>query len=275
LIVGNPKVLSKQQLWNHLLNYYKANNVLVEGPLNNLKESLIQLSKPKQLVNAANPGSHFMTTHMYDAREALIPGSVYDRNNQGNLSNGHGPPQYFPRPGPGPAVGMGLDLYTRNHDPLTFITPDTRSQPQIGGIPVGMVMNMNSMAPRFFNQQSIQNRQNVRTNRLPLTSGRLKTKPNQKNQKPNGIGASPLSQAITQDVSQSYSQNMSQSMSQPGFSLSQPGLSQPELSQDSYMMGEFHSQMDGLLSQDSTYQGDRTVTSFYNPPNTLYSQQPY
>jgi len=38
------------------------------------------------------------------------------------------------------------------------------------------------------------------------------------------------------------------------------------------MMGEFHSQMDGLLSQDSTYQGDRTVTSFYNPPNTLYSQ---
>lgn len=63
-----------------------------------------------------------------------------------------------------------------------------------------------------------------------------------------------------------------QSMSQPGFSLSQPGLSQPELSQDSYMMGEFHSQMDGLLSQDSTYQGDRTATSFYNPQNTLYSQ---
>lgn len=61
-------------------------------------------------------------------------------------------------------------------------------------------------------------------------------------------------------------------MSQPGFSLSQPGLSQPELSQDSYMLGEFHSQMDGLLSQDSTYQGDRTVTSFYTPQNTLYSQ---
>lgn len=58
----------------------------------------------------------------------------------------------------GPTVGMGLDLYTRNHDPLTFITPDTRSQPQIGGIPVGMVMNMNSMAPRFFNQQSVQSK---------------------------------------------------------------------------------------------------------------------
>ena len=43
-----------------------------------------------------------------------------------------------------------------------------------------------------------------------MTSGRLKTKPNQKNQKSNGINASPLSQAITQDVSQPYSQNMSQ-----------------------------------------------------------------
>ena len=52
-----------------------------------------------------------------------------------------------------------------------------------------------------------------------------------------------------------------QSMSQPGggFSLSQPGLSQSELSQEPYAMGEFHSQADGLLSQDSTYQGDRSA----------------
>lgn len=49
-------------------------------------------------------------------------------------------------------------------------------------------------------------------------------------------------------------------MSQPGFSLSQPGLSQAELSQDSFAVGEFQSQMDGLLSQDSTYQGDRSGT---------------
>lgn len=88
--------------------------MLVEGPLNNLKESLIQLSKPKQLVNAANPGSHFMTTHMYDAREALIPGSVYDRSNQGNVPNGHGPPQYFPRPGPG-MIDNSILIYLCNH----------------------------------------------------------------------------------------------------------------------------------------------------------------
>lgn len=57
IIVGNPKVLSKQPLWNHLLSFYKENRVLVEGPLNNLKESLIQFSKPRKLINTVNPVS--------------------------------------------------------------------------------------------------------------------------------------------------------------------------------------------------------------------------
>lgn len=60
IIVGNPKALSKQPLWNHLLNYYKEQKVLVEGPLNNLRESLMQFSKPRKLVNTINPVS---TTH--------------------------------------------------------------------------------------------------------------------------------------------------------------------------------------------------------------------
>ena len=47
----------QQQLWNHLLTYYKEQKVLVEGPLNNLKESIIQFSKPRKLINAANPVS--------------------------------------------------------------------------------------------------------------------------------------------------------------------------------------------------------------------------
>ena len=71
-------------MWNHLLNFYKEQKVLVEGPLNNLKESVIQFAKPKKLVNSVNPGTHFMNTTMYDAREAIVPGSVYDRTGQSN-----------------------------------------------------------------------------------------------------------------------------------------------------------------------------------------------
>lgn len=55
IIVGNPKALSKQPLWNHLLSYYKEQKALVEGPLNNLRESLMQFSKPRKLVNTVNP----------------------------------------------------------------------------------------------------------------------------------------------------------------------------------------------------------------------------
>lgn len=50
----------------------------------------------------------------------------------------------------------------------------------------------------------------------------------------------------------------------PGVGLSglSQGLSQAELSQDSYMVDQFQSQVDGLLSQDSSYQGDR---AFFTP----------
>lgn len=61
IIVGNPKALSKQPLWNHLLNYYKEQKVLVEGPLNNLRESLMQFSKPRKLINTINPVSNTHT----------------------------------------------------------------------------------------------------------------------------------------------------------------------------------------------------------------------
>jgi regulator of nonsense transcripts 1 len=102
IVVGNPKVLSKQLLWNHLLTYYKEQKVLVEGPLNNLKESMIQFSKPKKLTNFINPvsinsrfifvgsilyqlffafkGAKFMNNMTYSAKDVLVPGSAFDRS---------------------------------------------------------------------------------------------------------------------------------------------------------------------------------------------------
>jgi regulator of nonsense transcripts 1 len=258
IIVGNPKVLSKQPLWNHLLNFYKEQKVLVEGPLNNLKESLIQFSKPKKLVNTANPGTHFMSTSVYDAREALVPGSVYDRT--GHMNGTTVPSHFFPRPNGG---GVAVDMYARTHDPISYISPE-RAQAALSNlpVPVGMFMNMAHVPPRFYNQhqQAMQARQNQRN--------RAATRSKVKNSRNNAVKNNLTPGQGSQDATQPYSpltQGMSQSMSQPGFSLSQPGLSQPELSQDSYMVGEYQSQMDGLLSQDSTYQGDRSA--FYPGPS--------
>lgn len=58
-----------------------------------------------------------------------------------------------------------------------------------------------------------------------------------------------------------------QGMSGPGLSGLSQGLSQAELSQDSYMVDQFQSQTDGLLSQDSTYQGDR---AFFTPASQTH-----
>lgn len=267
IIVGNPKVLSKQPLWNHLLAFYKEQKVLVEGPLTNLKESLIQFAKPKKLINSDNPGSHFMTTTMIDAREALVPGSVYDRNGHMNGAPNVGGGQFgaYSRPGGPPA----LDMFSRTHDPITYISPE-RAQAALNPnlpVPVGMFMNMAHVPPRFYNQhqqalqarQQNQNQRNRGTNKM--TKGR-----GGKTSHPGSSQTQPFSQNLQ------LTQAMSQGMSQPGFSLSQPGgLSQPELSQDPYMI-EYQSQVDGLLSQDSTYQGDRSA--FYPPASAQFSQ-PY
>ncbi|PSN49697.1 Regulator of nonsense transcripts 1 [Blattella germanica] len=225
-----------QPLWNHLLNFYKEQKVLVEGPLSNLKESLIQFSKPKKLVNAANPGTHFMSTSVYDAREAMVPGSVYDRT--GHMNGTSAPSHFFPRPN---GSGVAMDLYARTHDPISYISPE-RAQAALSNLPVPVA------------------RQNQRN--------RAATRNKVKNSRSASAKNNLTSGQSSQDATQPYSpltQGMSQSMSQPGFSLSQPGLSQPELSQDSYMVNDFQSQMDGLLSQDSTYQGDRSA--FYPGPS--------
>lgn len=55
VVLGNPKVLSRQPLWNTLLCHFKKHNVLVEGPLNNLKQSMIKFDKPRKYYNKRNP----------------------------------------------------------------------------------------------------------------------------------------------------------------------------------------------------------------------------
>eukprot|EP01025_Chloroclados_australasicus_P031642 TRINITY_DN3197_c1_g1_i1.p1 TRINITY_DN3197_c1_g1~~TRINITY_DN3197_c1_g1_i1.p1 ORF type:complete len:1086 (-),score=127.84 TRINITY_DN3197_c1_g1_i1:961-3822(-) len=45
IVLGNAKVLSQQSLWNALLQHFKTQGCVVEGPLTNLKQSMVQLPK--------------------------------------------------------------------------------------------------------------------------------------------------------------------------------------------------------------------------------------
>lgn len=230
IIVGNPKVLSKQPLWNHLLTFYKENKVLVEGPLNNLKESLIQFSKPRKMVNSFNPGGHFMQTTMYDAREVMVPGSVYDRTGNGQNFNNM------------PLASQ--PAYFRAHDQMAYISQE-RTQAALANLPVplGVFMNMTQLPPRFYNQQQPNiNSQHLRRqqiapghrNKTNATSKRNNN--NQRNKLENDLSY-PASQPASQEISvggSSFSQgpltqgqlSMSQISQQPYASLSQAELSQ-------------------------------------------------
>ena len=47
VILGNPKVLSRHELWHSLLVHFKDRKCFVEGPLANLQACLLQFSRPK------------------------------------------------------------------------------------------------------------------------------------------------------------------------------------------------------------------------------------
>lgn len=51
MILGNPKALNRDRLWNHLLTFYRSKGCLVEGQIDNLQLSSVQLTRFKPQTN--------------------------------------------------------------------------------------------------------------------------------------------------------------------------------------------------------------------------------
>ena len=51
VVLGNPRVLTKQRLWAALLAHFKDAGCLVEGPLSNLKKSLVQIGNVSKVIS--------------------------------------------------------------------------------------------------------------------------------------------------------------------------------------------------------------------------------
>ncbi|CAH2350016.1 ATP-dependent helicase Nam7p [[Candida] railenensis] len=58
VILGNPKALSRNALWNHLLIHFREKGCLVDGPLDNLQLSMVQLNSIKRPANSSGPMGH-------------------------------------------------------------------------------------------------------------------------------------------------------------------------------------------------------------------------
>ena len=77
VVLGNPRVLAKQQLWNNLLTHFKDRDCLVEGPLSNLKHSMMKFPAPRKYVNPrynlyVSPDTH---NHAYTDGPHGMPGA--------------------------------------------------------------------------------------------------------------------------------------------------------------------------------------------------------
>ncbi|KAJ0594500.1 putative Helicase superfamily, ATP-binding domain, RNA helicase UPF1, UPF2-interacting [Helianthus annuus] len=95
VILGNPKVLSKQPLWNGLLTHYKEHECLVEGPLNNLKQSMVQFQKPKKMYNDRR--------FFFGGGPGIVPNDNFGSTNPGaDRRNSRSRGSYMP---PGPPNG--------------------------------------------------------------------------------------------------------------------------------------------------------------------------
>ncbi|KAK9766604.1 ATP-dependent RNA helicase [Basidiobolus ranarum] len=103
VILGNPKVLSKHPLWHHLLVHYKENGCLVEGPLSNLKVSMIQFSRPRKAYTHNDKFKHTLI-HQVDAREAFAKPPLASDHRRGG--------------------GRYSDSFLRTHDPIGYIPSD-------------------------------------------------------------------------------------------------------------------------------------------------------
>ena len=92
VIIGNPRALSKQPLWNALLSHYKENLCLVEGPLNNLKQSVVQFHKAKKFYDRTMLPRHAPGEIAPEFERSFEPpNAAYDRGMGGGGSGGGGP----------------------------------------------------------------------------------------------------------------------------------------------------------------------------------------
>lgn len=91
VVLGNPRVLSKHPLWNHLLIHFKDRNLLVDGVLSNLRPSFVQLSKPRKMQNERYRRFEVNAREKFDSPSQ----SSYQNSMKSSFISAHNPVNYI------------------------------------------------------------------------------------------------------------------------------------------------------------------------------------
>ena len=71
--MGNPRALCRNRLWNHLLIHFREKGCLVDGPLDNLQLSMVQLN-----TNPTKPGGNFKSRPKFGAASTVHSSTDFD-----------------------------------------------------------------------------------------------------------------------------------------------------------------------------------------------------
>ncbi|KAG0686641.1 ATP-dependent RNA helicase, partial [Pichia californica] len=90
MILGNPKALNRDKLWNHLLTFYRGRGCLVEGQIDNLQLSSVQLTRfiPKNndFINSKGVNSSTKSNASFDTTSMVsYEGSIFGKRGNNSL----------------------------------------------------------------------------------------------------------------------------------------------------------------------------------------------
>lgn len=85
IILGNPKVLSRNPLWHHLLHHFKLKGLLMEGTLGNLRPSALQLQRPRPMTQLSEKLQSMSISGEVPLFSPFSPSELYSpRRNSGD-----------------------------------------------------------------------------------------------------------------------------------------------------------------------------------------------
>ena len=133
VVLGNPKVLSKQPLWNNFLVHFKEQEVLVEGPLSGLKKSMVQFARPRKFVPENRRVGGAAVHDVVYGQPGLGDGTpLPGRQSHGGGRRGYANDQMLPASqGYGDSQALQSQGYSQGYDsqpPFQFSSQDAQTQ---------------------------------------------------------------------------------------------------------------------------------------------------
>ncbi|RHY34500.1 hypothetical protein DYB32_000902 [Aphanomyces invadans] len=146
ILLGNPRVLAKQELWNDLLNHYRDQSLVVEGSLNNLQPSFMHFPRVEKRTDRGGSRAHHhdypsSRSQAFSRNGTPLP-PLDSRFDPRYDASGALPPPSMPPPpqlGRGPVPPYGGKPPPRNYHPSASSLAGPLTQMEEANLHLGLI----------------------------------------------------------------------------------------------------------------------------------------